>query len=105
MSGHSKWSTIKHKKGAANAKRGNLFTKLIKEITMSAKVGGGIIDSNPRLRSAVLDNAFTINVIRIYVFLKLSARLSVFKYTFAGIWDSGQRNWQASRHGTKIAVE
>ena len=54
MSGHSKWSTIKHKKGAADAKRGNLFTKLIKEITMSAKVGGGIIDSNPRLRSAVL---------------------------------------------------
>jgi YebC/PmpR family DNA-binding regulatory protein len=54
MSGHSKWSTIKHKKGAADAKRGNLFTKLIKEITMSAKVGGGVIDSNPRLRSAVL---------------------------------------------------
>src|SRR5512132_3038499 len=54
MSGHSKWSTIKHKKGAADAKRGNLFTKLIKEITMSAKVGSGIIESNPRLRSAVL---------------------------------------------------
>lgn len=53
MSGHSKWSTIKHKKGAADAKRGRLFTKLIKEITMSAKVGGGSIDSNPRLRSAV----------------------------------------------------
>ncbi len=53
MSGHSKWSTIKHKKGAADAKRGRLFTKLIKEITMSAKVGGGGIDSNPRLRSAV----------------------------------------------------
>ena len=54
MSGHSKWSTIKHKKGAADAKRGRLFTKLIKEITLSAKVGGGVIDSNPRLRSAVL---------------------------------------------------
>jgi YebC/PmpR family DNA-binding regulatory protein len=54
MSGHSKWSTIKHKKGAADAKRGRLFTKLIKEITMSAKVGGGIVESNPRLRSAVL---------------------------------------------------
>jgi len=53
MSGHSKWSTIKHKKGAADAKRGRLFTKLIKEITMSAKVGGGSADSNPRLRSAV----------------------------------------------------
>jgi YebC/PmpR family DNA-binding regulatory protein len=54
MSGHSKWSTIKHKKGAADAKRGRLFTKLIKEITMSAKVGGGAVESNPRLRSAVL---------------------------------------------------
>ena len=54
MSGHSKWSSIKHKKGAADAKRGRLFTKLIKEITMSAKVGGGAIESNPRLRSAVL---------------------------------------------------
>jgi YebC/PmpR family DNA-binding regulatory protein len=54
MSGHSKWSTIKHKKGAADAKRGRLFTKLIKEITMSAKVGGGLVESNPRLRSAVL---------------------------------------------------
>ncbi|HQQ79552.1 MAG TPA: YebC/PmpR family DNA-binding transcriptional regulator [Thermoanaerobaculia bacterium] len=54
MSGHSKWSTIKHKKGAADAKRGRLFTKLIKEITMAAKVGGGVVDSNPRLRSAVL---------------------------------------------------
>src|ERR1700682_1328139 len=53
MSGHSKWSTIKHKKGAADAKRGRLFTKLIKEITMSARVGGGTVDSNPRLRSAV----------------------------------------------------
>jgi len=53
MSGHSKWSTIKHKKGAADAKRGRLFTKLIKEITMSAKVGGGAVESNPRLRSAV----------------------------------------------------
>jgi len=53
MSGHNKWSTIKHKKGAADAKRGRLFTKLIKEITMSARVGGGSVDSNPRLRSAV----------------------------------------------------
>jgi YebC/PmpR family DNA-binding regulatory protein len=54
MSGHSKWSTIKHKKGAADAKRGRLFTKVIKEITMAAKVGGGVVESNPRLRSAVL---------------------------------------------------
>ncbi|MEO6323336.1 MAG: YebC/PmpR family DNA-binding transcriptional regulator [Thermoanaerobaculia bacterium] len=53
MSGHSKWSTIKHKKGAADAKRGRLFTKFIKEITMAARVGGGSPESNPRLRSAI----------------------------------------------------
>lgn len=53
MSGHSKWSTIKHKKGAADAKRGKIFTKLIKEITIAARMGGGDVDSNPRLRSAV----------------------------------------------------
>src|SRR5210317_1790698 len=53
MSGHSKWSTIKHKKGAADAKRGKVFTKLIKEITIAAKAGGGDPDSNPRLRTAV----------------------------------------------------
>ncbi|MFH1995865.1 MAG: YebC/PmpR family DNA-binding transcriptional regulator [Candidatus Omnitrophota bacterium] len=53
MSGHSKWATIKHKKGAADAKRGQLFTKLIKEITIAARSGGGNLDSNPRLRSAV----------------------------------------------------
>ena len=54
MSGHSKWSTIKHKKGAADAKRGKIFTKIIKEISVAAKMGGGEIESNPRLRSAVL---------------------------------------------------
>jgi YebC/PmpR family DNA-binding regulatory protein len=53
MSGHSKWSTIKYKKGAADAKRGKVFTKLIKEITVAAKVGGGDPDSNSRLRSAI----------------------------------------------------
>ena len=53
MSGHSKWSTIKRKKGANDAKRGKIFTKLIKEITVAAKMGGGDIDGNPRLRSAV----------------------------------------------------
>jgi len=53
MSGHSKWSTIKHKKGAADAKRGKIFTKLIKEITVAARMGGGDLDSNPRLRTAV----------------------------------------------------
>ena len=54
MSGHSKWSTIKHKKGAADAKRGKVFTKLIKEITVAARMGGGDINANPRLRSAVM---------------------------------------------------
>jgi YebC/PmpR family DNA-binding regulatory protein len=53
MSGHSKWSTIKHKKGAADAKRGKIFTKLIKEITVSARLGGGDPNANPRLRSAI----------------------------------------------------
>jgi len=54
MSGHSKWSTIKHKKAAKDAKRGKLFTKLIKEITVAARLGGGDIKANPRLRTAVL---------------------------------------------------
>lgn len=53
MSGHSKWSTIKRKKGAADAKRGKIFTRLIKEITVAARNGGGDEDSNPRLRTAV----------------------------------------------------
>jgi len=53
MSGHSKWSTIKRKKGANDAKRGKLFTKLIKEITVAASVGGTDVENNPRLRSAV----------------------------------------------------
>jgi YebC/PmpR family DNA-binding regulatory protein len=53
MSGHNKWSTIKHKKGAADAKRGKIFTKLIKEITVAAKLGGGDPGGNPRLRTAV----------------------------------------------------
>jgi len=53
MSGHSKWATIKHKKGALDAKRGKIFTRLIKEITMAAKSGGGDPEGNPRLRTAV----------------------------------------------------
>ena len=54
MSGHSKWHTIKHKKGAADAKRGRVFTKLIKEITVAARVCGGDPEGNPRLRTVVL---------------------------------------------------
>jgi YebC/PmpR family DNA-binding regulatory protein len=54
MSGHSKWATIKHKKAATDAKRGAKFTRIIKEITIAARQGGGDADSNPRLRTAVL---------------------------------------------------
>jgi YebC/PmpR family DNA-binding regulatory protein len=54
MSGHSKWSSIKHKKAATDAKRGKIFTKLIKEITVAARVGGGDVDANSRLRTAIL---------------------------------------------------
>lgn len=53
MSGHSKWSSIKHKKGAADAKRGKIFTRLIREITVAAKMGGGDPGGNPRLRTAI----------------------------------------------------
>ena len=55
MSGHSKWATIKHKKGALDAKRGKLFTKLIKELTVAARLGGGDPGGNPRLRRAIAD--------------------------------------------------
>ena len=55
MSGHSKWHSIKHKKGALDAKRGKLFTKFIKEITVSARTGGGDPDANARLRKAISD--------------------------------------------------
>ena len=53
MSGHSKWSTIKHRKAAQDAKRGKIFTKLIKELTVAARIGGSELDANPRLRTAV----------------------------------------------------
>ena len=55
MSGHSKWASIKHKKGATDAKRGNLFTRIIKELTVAARDGGGDPDSNPRLRTVIAD--------------------------------------------------
>ena len=61
MSGHSKWSSIKHKKGAADKKRGKLFTRLGKEIIIAARDGGGMEDSNPRLRTAV-QNAKNFNM-------------------------------------------
>ncbi len=54
MSGHSKWATIKHKKGALDAKRGKIFCKIIKEITVAARMGGGDEETNPRLRTALL---------------------------------------------------
>jgi YebC/PmpR family DNA-binding regulatory protein len=55
MSGHSKWHSIKHKKGAADAKRGKVFTRLIKELTVAARAGGGDADSNPRLRTIIAE--------------------------------------------------
>jgi YebC/PmpR family DNA-binding regulatory protein len=55
MSGHSKWSTIKHKKGAADAKRGKIFTRILKEMTVAARLGGGDPNGNPRLRAAVAE--------------------------------------------------
>src|SRR5438045_2110089 len=53
MSGHSKWHSIKHKKAAIDAKRGKVFTRIIRELTIAAKMGGGDVDANPRLRTAV----------------------------------------------------
>ncbi len=61
MSGHSKWHTIKHKKGALDAKRGKVFTKLIREMTIAARIGGGNTDMNPRLRT-VVDKAKAANM-------------------------------------------
>ena len=61
MSGHNRWSSIKHKKGAADAKRGRIFTKIIKEITVAARMGGGDPNGNPRLRRA-MDDAFAANM-------------------------------------------
>ena len=63
MAGHSKWANIQHRKGAQDAKRGKLFTKLIREITVSARMGGGDAASNPRLRAAI-DKALTANMTR-----------------------------------------
>ena len=61
MAGHSKWANIKHKKARLDAKRGKLYTKLIREITVAARLGGGDVDDNPRLRAAV-DNALGANM-------------------------------------------
>ena len=55
MSGHSKWATIKRTKGKTDAARGKVFTKLIREVTTAARIGGGDVDANPRLRKAVQD--------------------------------------------------
>ena len=61
MSGHSKWHSIKHKKGALDAKRGKIFTKIIREMSIAARIGGGDLSSNPRLRTAV-DKAKSVNM-------------------------------------------
>ena len=61
MAGHSKWANIQHRKGRQDAKRGKLFTKLIREITVAAKLGGGEPNANPRLRAAI-DNGLSNNM-------------------------------------------
>src|SRR5436853_6968774 len=61
MSGHSKWASIKHKKGALDAKRGKIFTKIIREMSIAARIGGGDPNSNPRLRTAV-EEAKSVNM-------------------------------------------
>ena len=61
MAGHSKWANIQHRKGRQDAKRGKIFTRLIKEITVSARLGGGDANSNPRLRLA-MDKAYAQNM-------------------------------------------
>src|SRR4051812_27078637 len=63
MAGHSKWANIQHRKGAQDAKRGKIFTKLIREITTAAKISGGDVNANPRLRAAV-DKALSNNMTR-----------------------------------------
>ncbi len=63
MAGHSKWANIKHRKAAQDAKRGKIFTKLIREITVAARLGGGVVEDNPRLRAAV-DKALGANMTR-----------------------------------------
>ena len=62
MAGHSKWANIKHRKAAQDKKRGKLYTKIIREITVGARMGGGEVDDNPRLRAAV-DKALAANMI------------------------------------------
>ena len=65
MSGHSKWHTIKHKKGAADAKRGKIFTRIIKELSVAARGGGGDPDMNPRLRTIIADAGVTNSCLRV----------------------------------------
>ena len=62
MAGHSKWANIKHRKGRQDAKRGKIFSVLIRELTVAAKLGGGVTDDNPRLRTAV-DKALAANTV------------------------------------------
>ena len=70
MAGHSKWANIKHRKAAQDAKRGKLFTKLIRELVVSARAGGPVVEDNPRLRAAV-DKALGANMKRDTIDLSL----------------------------------
>src|SRR5437899_12434014 len=94
MSGHSKWATIKHKKAATDAKRGRVFTRIIREITIAARICGGDSNSNPRLRTAILaaknENMPNDNIVR--AILRCTGQLEGVQYeevTFVGYCPGG----------------
>ena len=102
MSGHSKWHTIKHKKGAADAKRGKIFTRIIKELTVAARAGGGDPDSNPRLRTIVTEAKATLpalpeaqqamKLVRLFRTLKPHVRKAVVHFIADLAWKPPRKN-------------
>ena len=82
MAGHSKWANIKHRKAAQDAQRGKIFTKLIRELVTAAKIGGGDVGANPRLRAAV-DKALSSNMTRDTLTVRLNA---VWAVVMTPIW-------------------
>ena len=104
MSGHSKWATIKHKKGALDAKRGKIFTRLIKEITIAARSGGGDPDGNPRLRSAIAaakaENMPADNIKRaVQRGHRRDTRPAVRGNLLRGLWPGRRRHHRRLHHG------
>ena len=95
MAGHSKWANIKHKKGRADAARGKLFSKLIREITVAARLHGGVAEDNPRLRAAV-DNALTAKVGETVLFIHSQANRDTRPHLIGGhgdyVWERGSFN-------------